>query len=144
MQIPHNSLCTKDSNFPSSWDPTVFCLEGYLSPERSVILRQSFQSSVVTLEPLSQPHKYGRSNSVKTTTSFYWDVNISLDVGDGIFDRLSNDEIIECVWETARDRTKYTSVHDFCGIAVENIMKLAVYKKTLDNITVVMLGLEGL
>lgn len=48
------------------------------------------------------------------------------------------------MWETARDRTKYTSVHDFCGVAVENIMKLAVYKKTLDNITVVMLGLEGL
>lgn len=66
------------------------------------------------------------------------------DSGDGIYDRLSNDDIVECVWEAAKDRSKFSTLHEFCGVAVESIMKLAVFKKTLDNITVVMLGLEGL
>lgn len=63
---------------------------------------------------------------------------------DGIYDKLSNNEIIECVWQTKQDKHKYKSIHEFCGLAVENVINLSVYRKTLDNITVVMLGLEGL
>ena len=49
------------------------------------------------------------------------------------------------VWETLhRDKGKYKNLHEFCGLAVENIMKLAFHKKTLDNITVVLVALEGL
>lgn len=49
------------------------------------------------------------------------------------------------VWDTLRrDEGKYKNIHEFCGLAVENVMKLAFHKKTLDNITVVMIALEGL
>ncbi len=49
------------------------------------------------------------------------------------------------VWDTfARDKGRFRTVHEFCGKAIENIMKLAFNKKTLDNITVVMIALEGL
>jgi serine/threonine protein phosphatase PrpC len=65
--------------------------------------------------------------------------------GDGIYDKLSNAEVIEAVWETfKRDRGTFNTIHEFCGKAVENIMKLAFHKKTLDNITVVLIAFEGL
>ena len=53
--------------------------------------------------------------------------------------------MIEVVWDTfRRDKGNYQNLHEFCGRAVENIMKLAFNKKTLDNITVVMIAFEGL
>ena len=53
--------------------------------------------------------------------------------------------MIEIVWETfKRDKGSFQSIHEFCGRAVENIMKLAFNKKTLDNITIVMIAFEGL
>ena len=58
---------------------------------------------------------------------------------------MQNSEIISIVWDTLRrDEGKFKNIHEFCGLAVENVMKLAFYKKTLDNITVVMVALEGL
>lgn len=46
------------------------------------------------------------------------------------------------VWDTLKkDEGKFKNIHEFCGLAIENIMKLAFNKKTLDNITVVMVGL---
>lgn len=49
------------------------------------------------------------------------------------------------MWETfRREEGKFKNIHEFCGLAVENIMKLAFHKKTLDNITVAMVALEGL
>ena len=54
-------------------------------------------------------------------------------------------DVIEMVWDTfRRDGGKFRNIHEFCGLAVQNIMKLAFNKKTLDNITVVMVALEGL
>lgn len=49
------------------------------------------------------------------------------------------------IWDTLhRDVGKFKNVHEFCGIAAENVMKLAFHNKTLDNITVVLVALEGL
>jgi serine/threonine protein phosphatase PrpC len=65
--------------------------------------------------------------------------------GDGIFDKLSNSEVISIVWDTfKRDKGSFQNIHEFCGKAAENIMKLAFHNKTLDNITVVIIALEGL
>jgi len=48
---------------------------------------------------------------------------------------------VEVVWDTfKRDKGTFANLHEFCGRAVENIMKLAFNKKTLDNITVVMIA----
>lgn len=49
------------------------------------------------------------------------------------------------MWDTfKRDKGSFQNIHEFCGRAVENIMKLAFNKKTLDNITIVMIAFEGL
>eukprot|EP01017_Pseudomicrothorax_dubius_P015033 TRINITY_DN1749_c0_g1_i7.p1 TRINITY_DN1749_c0_g1~~TRINITY_DN1749_c0_g1_i7.p1 ORF type:complete len:179 (-),score=16.82 TRINITY_DN1749_c0_g1_i7:69-605(-) len=42
-----------------------------------------------------------------------------------------------------RDRVKTKNIHQLCGIAVDNIMKKAISKRTLDNITVVMICFES-
>ncbi len=74
---------------------------------------------------------------------YYWQVIILVNVlGDGIYDKLSNQDVVTIVWDTLhRDKGKFKNIHEFCGKAVENIMKLAFHKKTLDNITVVMVAL---
>lgn len=77
--------------------------------------------------------------------SYSSQVQFVLMLGDGIYDKMTNDEIIQMVWDTfERDKGKYKTLHEFCGLAVENIMKLAFHKKTLDNITVVLVALSGL
>lgn len=77
--------------------------------------------------------------------SYSSQVQFVLMLGDGIYDKMTNDEIIHMVWDTfERDKGKYKTLHEFCGLAVENIMKLAFHKKTLDNITVVLVALSGL
>ena len=69
----------------------------------------------------------------------------SFNVGDGIFDKITNNEIIQMIWDTLhRDAGKFKNIHEFCGLAAENVMKLAFHNKTLDNITVVLVALEGL
>lgn len=62
--------------------------------------------------------------------------------GDGIYDKLSNQEVIETVWSTAHDN-KGDNIHQACANAVENIMKTAISKRTVDNITVVMIAFSS-
>ena len=63
--------------------------------------------------------------------------------GDGIFDKLSNKDALQTIWNTALN-SRYKDVHDFCGRAVENLMRETLTQRSLDNITVVMLGLKNL
>ncbi|CAG9318412.1 unnamed protein product [Blepharisma stoltei] len=61
---------------------------------------------------------------------------------DGIFDKLTNKEVIQCVWSSVYEG-KAQNCHRQCGNAVENVMKTALIRRTLDNITVVMIALES-
>ena len=59
---------------------------------------------------------------------------------DGIFDKLSDFQVIRAVWETARKKfiNREQSVHLLSGAAIETVLKLSVSEKTMDNITVVI------
>ena len=70
---------------------------------------------------------------------------------DGVYDKMSNDDIVKCVWESC-DRNKWQqnqnqkasqSVHQQCGLAVESVLKNALYRQSLDNVTVVMIGFQN-
>lgn len=50
---------------------------------------------------------------------------------------------MQSVWEHSFKETMCSNVHEQCGIGVEAIMKTALNKRTLDNITVVMVAFEG-
>ena len=58
---------------------------------------------------------------------------------DGIFDKASSLEVLQCVWEGVLE-DKGVNVHDQCGRAVDRILKMSVAKKTMDNITVVFIA----
>lgn len=65
---------------------------------------------------------------------------------DGIFDKLSDTQVMKAVWETVRKR--YTSMdvsmHELSGAAVEMVLKLSVDQKTADNITVVVICFKNM
>ena len=65
---------------------------------------------------------------------------------DGIFDCLSNNEIIDCAWyaiqntcKTRNNDINYISL-DMCDMIIKNSMD----KMSGDNLSVVIIGLEGL
>jgi hypothetical protein len=60
-----------------------------------------------------------------------------------VFDKATSQDIVQLVWETAR-KERPKSIHAFCGLAVENILKLAIARKSADNVTAVMVAFEGL
>lgn len=65
---------------------------------------------------------------------------------DGIFDKLSDQQVMRAVWESVRKRYKQqdTSLHLLSGAAVETVLKLSVEQKTADNITVVIVMFKNL
>lgn len=71
---------------------------------------------------------------------------------DGIFDKLSNEEVAECVWMSVRDVNKESNlesstpvinVHKQIGMGVEYVIKNALLRRSLDNVTVVVIAFEG-
>jgi len=61
---------------------------------------------------------------------------------DGVFDKMSNREVVESVWATAAKK-RYKNAHSVCGDCVENLIRNSLNKKSLDNVTVVMIAFEG-
>jgi hypothetical protein len=64
---------------------------------------------------------------------------------------MSNEDMSKCVWDSC-DRNKWQqnpnyrpaqSVHQQCGLAVESVLKNSLYRQSLDNVTVVMIGFQN-
>ena len=65
---------------------------------------------------------------------------------DGIFDKLSNKDTIQCVWNSVRDNKSMgfaNNVHKQSGMGVEYILKNSLLRRTLDNVTVVMIAFSN-
>lgn len=70
---------------------------------------------------------------------------------DGVFDKMSNKDIVKCVWESC-DKNKWQqsknfrpaqTIHQQCGLAVESILKNSLYRQSLDNVTVVIVSFQN-
>ena len=61
---------------------------------------------------------------------------------DGIFDKLTNKEVIQTVWEGVMENG-IKDPHRQWGIAVDRILRTSVAKKTMDNITVVFVAFKN-
>jgi len=62
---------------------------------------------------------------------------------DGIFDQLTNNEVIEGAWMTTAEGVKAKNIHLQCGLAVDMIIKSALARRTFDNVTVVMVAFKN-
>lgn len=54
---------------------------------------------------------------------------------------MSSREVVQCVWESTNAKEK--NIHEQCAKGVENILREAIFKKTIDNITVVVIGFSN-
>ena len=81
---------------------------------------------------------------------YIFDINSSDDfivMGcDGIFDDLSNQEIINAAWVAFKYRAneKNYDLHELSQEACDLVMKFALEKQTTDNLSCIIIGLEGI
>ena len=82
---------------------------------------------------------------------------------DGIFDQISNEEIIDCAWTILNNNSgnnkenkenkdynknedeydfENVNIHDKCGLIVDYIIKSSMVRKSLDNVTCLMIALK--
>ena len=69
---------------------------------------------------------------------------------DGIFDKLENLDLVACVWRAVHDNQNHPTVkgrvkdvHKMCGVGVEYILKNSLLRRSLDNVTVVLIGFNN-
>lgn len=65
---------------------------------------------------------------------------------DGIFDKLNNKDTIQCVWNSVMDNDRHdiaSNIHKQSGLGVEYILKNSLLRRTLDNVTVVMISFNN-
>ena len=81
---------------------------------------------------------------------FIYDINSNDDfivLGcDGIFDDLSNEEVINTVWMAYKHRTKEKKydIHESTQESCDLVIRAALEKQTTDNLSCIVLGLEGI
>ena len=59
---------------------------------------------------------------------------------DGVFDMMTNEEVIKCAWMSRDDSIKVNNIHIQSGIAVDIILKTSLLRKTLDNVTCILVA----
>jgi len=59
---------------------------------------------------------------------------------DGVFDKLTNSDVITTGWRGARSSFKSSTqkIHSICGSSVELILKASIASRSLDNVTAVL------
>lgn len=62
---------------------------------------------------------------------------------DGIFDQLTNQDTIDCVWMTMKEDFKTKSIHSQVGLGVDMVMKSSLVRRTFDNVTVLILAFKN-
>lgn len=66
-------------------------------------------------------------------------------IGDGVFDKMTSREVIQSVWSVPKPKEilDEISVHQQCSSAVEGILRDSMNKRSLDNVTVVMVAFSN-
>ena len=85
------------------------------------------------------------------------DIDFFIMGSDGIFDEVSNEEIINCAWTILNNNNKDNknfnkneneydfeniNIHEKCGLIVDYIIKSSMVRKSLDNVTCLMIALK--
>ena len=68
---------------------------------------------------------------------------VSIKKGDGIFDKLTNEEVVAATWNTWADK-RNQNVHLALKNGVEHIIKESMLNKSLDNVTGILIAFSHL
>ena len=58
---------------------------------------------------------------------------------DGIFDHLTNEEVVQCVWNSVEEESA-PDVHKQCGLGVDCIIKNSLLRNAADNLTSIIVS----
>jgi len=58
---------------------------------------------------------------------------------DGVFDKLSNKEVVKAVFRSIEEDKLEKTVHEQSGKAVEEVIKTALREKSVDNVTAILI-----
>ena len=61
---------------------------------------------------------------------------------DGIFDQMTTKEVIDSIWITTKE-SKTKNIHKQCGVGVDMVMKTSLVRRSLDNVTVVIIAFSN-
>ena len=61
---------------------------------------------------------------------------------DGIFDKMSNEDCVKTVWTSLQQNPK-SDIHQALGIGTQSILDNTLHRKSLDNVTAVIIALDG-
>ena len=81
---------------------------------------------------------------------FIYDINSNDDFivlgSDGIYDDLSNQEVINAAWMAYKHRAKEKNydIHESTKEACDLVIRVALEKETTDNLSCIIIGLEGI
>ena len=64
-------------------------------------------------------------------------------IGDGIYDQLTDQEVTECIWLSLQETIREKNIHLQCGVAVDLVLKSSLLRKSLDNVTCVLIVFEN-
>jgi serine/threonine protein phosphatase PrpC len=64
-------------------------------------------------------------------------------LGDGIFDRLNNDQIFDKIWGAKKLGESINDIHSFCGKITDAIIKYSMEKDSVDNVSVVYIAFKN-
>ena len=90
----------------------------------------------------------GNSNVIISIPEIkYFDINDEHDfilIGcDGIFEKMKNKQIIDCVWNCI-DKNNFVDVHNLTGVCAEKVIEECLNKESSDNLTLIMICLKGI
>jgi len=72
------------------------------------------------------------------------DYDFILLASDGIFDKLNNKEIVQLIYETISKMKGNPTINKQCMECVDAVIKTSLMRKSLDNVTVVMIAFKNL
>ena len=64
-------------------------------------------------------------------------------IGDGLFDRLQNDEIFHKIWKYKKKGEVHNDIRELCGKITDGIIKYSMQKKSADNVSVIFIAFKN-
>ena len=87
---------------------------------------------------------------MKKVILYYLDVSLNLlniflfiNLGDGIFDRLQNDEIFHKIWKYKKKGEVHNDIRELCGKITDGIIKYSMQKQSIDNVSVIFIAFKN-
>ena len=68
---------------------------------------------------------------------------IFFNIGDGIYDRLENEKILNKIWTFKKKGKVIEDIHQICGKITDAIIKFSMEKNSVDNVSVIFIAFKN-